>query len=87
MPKTERLGVALTPLDKEAVRRLADAEGGLSAAALVRRLIRQEAQRRGLWPTAAPSAAPTEMCSPEALAAMRALDDDLRALTGQGVSA
>lgn len=60
MFKTERIGLVLTPLDKEAVRRLADADGGLSAAALVRRLIRQEAQRRGLWPaTPAPNAAPT----------------------------
>lgn len=60
MFKTERIGLVLTPLDKEAVHRLADAEGGLSAAAMVRRLIRQEAQRRGLWPaTPAPSAAPT----------------------------
>ncbi len=60
MFKTERIGLVLTPLDKEAVRRLADADGGLSAAALVRRLIRQEAMRRGLWPTPAPSAAPSQ---------------------------
>jgi len=58
--RTEYIGVVLSAKEKEAVRRLAEAEGGLSAAALVHRLIRQEAQRRGLWPaTPAPSAAPT----------------------------
>jgi hypothetical protein len=47
--RTERLGLVLTPSEKEAVRCLAEAEGGLSQAATVRRLIRQEAQRRGMW--------------------------------------
>lgn len=52
MPKTERLGVLVTPLEKAAVQKLAEAEGGLSQAALIRRLIRREARRQGLWPTA-----------------------------------
>lgn len=52
MPKTERLGVLVTPLEKAAVQKLAEAEGGLSQAALIRRLIRREAQRLGLWPLA-----------------------------------
>jgi len=52
MLKTERLGVLVTTLEKAALQRLAEAEGGLSQAALVRRLIRREAQRQGLWPTA-----------------------------------
>lgn len=52
MPKTERLGVLVTPLEKAAVQKLAEVEGGLSQAALIRRLIRREARRQGLWPTA-----------------------------------
>lgn len=52
MPRTERLGVLVTPLEKAAVQKLAEAEGGLSQAALIRRLIRREARRQGLWPMA-----------------------------------
>lgn len=50
MSKTERLGLILSPREKEALRRLAEVDGGLTQSALVRRLIRIEAQRRGLWP-------------------------------------
>jgi hypothetical protein len=50
MQKSERLGLVLTPPEKAAVLRLAEVEGGLSQAALIRRLIRQEAKKRGLWP-------------------------------------
>jgi len=60
MFKTERFGLILTPAEKEAARRLAEADGGLSQAALVRRLIRAEAQRRGLWPPAQQGAQPQE---------------------------
>jgi hypothetical protein len=50
MEKTERFGLALSPAEKHALARLAEAEGGLSQAATVRRLIRREARQRGLWP-------------------------------------
>ena len=49
MGRCERLGLTLTAREKLAVKRLADLEGGLSLAALVRRLVRREAQRQGLW--------------------------------------
>jgi hypothetical protein len=50
--KDERVGLVLSTTEKLALRQLADAEGGLSQAATLRRLIRAEAQRRGIWPTA-----------------------------------
>lgn len=50
MRKSERLGFVLSPREKSALRYLAEMEGGLSQSALLRRLIRAEAQRRGLWP-------------------------------------
>lgn len=50
MQKSERLGLVLTPAEKTVVQRLAEAEGGLSQAALVRRLIRKEAREKGMWP-------------------------------------
>ncbi len=46
--KTERFGAKVTPAHKLALERMAQAED-LSAAAVLRRLIRQEAERRGLW--------------------------------------
>lgn len=49
MYKSERFGLMMTPTEKQAVQRLAEAEGGLTQAALIRRLIRAEAQRRGVW--------------------------------------
>jgi hypothetical protein len=42
MYKTERLGLLLTPAEKTAVVQMAEAKGGLSQNALVRRLIRCE---------------------------------------------
>jgi hypothetical protein len=51
--RSERFGLILSEHEKEALARLAEADGGLSAAALVRRLVRQEAKRRGLWPPVA----------------------------------
>lgn len=51
MRKSERLGLVLSSEEKEAARRLAEAEGGLSQAALLRRLIRSEAVRCGIWPS------------------------------------
>jgi len=50
MAKSEYLGLLVTPQEKDMVRKLAEAEGGLSQAALVRRLIRQAAKMHGLWP-------------------------------------
>jgi len=49
MTRTERLGLVMDAREKQAVKRLAEEDGGLSEAAAVRRLIRQEAKRRGLW--------------------------------------
>ena len=49
MRKTKRLGLTLTPGEKALVIRLADLEGGLSQAALVRRLVRKAAIACGLW--------------------------------------
>ena len=49
MDKSERFGLVLSIKEKIALRRIAEAEGGLSLAASLRRLIYQEALRRGLW--------------------------------------
>jgi hypothetical protein len=46
MYRTERLGLLLTPAEKAAVVQMAEAEGGLSQSALVRRLIRNAAPER-----------------------------------------
>lgn len=50
MEKTLRFGLVLTPLEKMAIVKLAEVEGGLSQAALVRRLIRKAAIEHGIWP-------------------------------------
>lgn len=50
MEKCERFGLTLTRDEKNVIVRLAEREGGLSQAALLRRLIRQAAQNAGLWP-------------------------------------
>jgi len=50
MRKSERLGFVLSPREKSALEDLAEIEGGLSQSAVLRRLIRAEAQRRGVWP-------------------------------------
>lgn len=52
MPRMERLSLVLSSREKAAVEHLAEMEGGLSQAALVRRLIRQAAKDQGLWPRA-----------------------------------
>ena len=49
MERKERFGFLLTKEEKSALKRLAEREGGLSAAALLRRLIRQAAQEQGIW--------------------------------------
>jgi len=50
MLRTQRFGLVLNLAEKQALERLAEAEGGLSQAATVRFLIRQAARERGLWP-------------------------------------
>ncbi len=50
MYKKKRLGLVLSACEKRLVAQLADLEGGLSQAALVRRLIRKAGEDRGLWP-------------------------------------
>jgi transposase len=50
MDKSERFGFVLTPTEKRILGRLAEMYGGLSKAATLRRLIRQEAKNHGLWP-------------------------------------
>lgn len=50
MQKSQRLSLVLTAAEKRVAIQLADKEGGLSIAALVRRLIREAAQVAGLWP-------------------------------------
>lgn len=50
MYRTERLSLLLTPAEKAAVVQMAEAEGGLSQSALVRRLIHNAARERGVWP-------------------------------------
>jgi hypothetical protein len=48
MLKQVRLGLVLTDWEKAAVVRLAEKEGGLSQAAMIRRLIHAEAKRHGI---------------------------------------
>ena len=50
MHKTKRLSLMLTPMEKTVIEQLADAEGGLSQSALVRRLVRDAARKHGIWP-------------------------------------
>lgn len=50
MKRTHRFGLALDSAERGVLDRLAEAEGGLSMAAIVRRLIRHVARDHGLWP-------------------------------------
>ena len=45
MKKTHRFSLVLTPIEKSALSRLAEIEGGLSQAALLRKLLRESALR------------------------------------------
>ena len=49
MGRTERFGFCLTSTEKSAIGKLAEIEGGLSKAALMRCLIRYAAIQRGVW--------------------------------------
>jgi hypothetical protein len=54
MYRTKRLGLVLMPAEKTVVVQMAEAEGGLSQSALVRRLIRIAAREQGIWPADRP---------------------------------
>lgn len=64
MDKTERLSVTVLPEHKAALEHIAEQED-TSAAAIMRRLIRSEATRRGLWP---PTQQPTQQTAQPAAA-------------------
>jgi predicted transcriptional regulator len=49
MTKSERLTVKVLPAHKQALERIAEQEE-TSSAAIMRRLIRREAERVGVWP-------------------------------------
>jgi hypothetical protein len=51
--RNARFCLVLTPLERSALEQIAEADGGLSYAAAIRRLIRQAARERGLWSGAA----------------------------------
>lgn len=53
MSRVIRFGLLLHSDEKRVLNRLAEAEGGLSQAALIRHLIRKAAHEKGLWPSAA----------------------------------
>jgi hypothetical protein len=50
MNRHHRFGLLLSPAEKHMLELLAEAEGGLSQAATLRRLIREAAIEHGLWP-------------------------------------
>jgi len=50
MERRKRFGLVLSLREKAVLEQLAELGGGLSEAALVRRLIRNEARKHGLWP-------------------------------------
>lgn len=50
MSRKERFGLVLSPEERIALERLARVEGGLSQAALLRRLLMLAAMERGVWP-------------------------------------
>jgi hypothetical protein len=50
MLRTRRFGIVLSQAEKRTLERLAEAEGGLSQAAILRYLLRRAARERGLWP-------------------------------------
>jgi hypothetical protein len=45
-----RFGLLMSEDESTALTHLAEDEGGLSQGAMVRKLVRAEARRRGLWP-------------------------------------
>lgn len=50
MKREYRFGLLLNTAERQALDRLAEDEGGLTRAATLRRLMRTEAHKRGLWP-------------------------------------
>ena len=51
MCKRERLAINVLPVHKQAIQRIAEADGE-SVSVILRRLIRKEAKERSLWPEA-----------------------------------
>lgn len=49
--RNKRIGLVLLDSEKLALEKLAEIEGGLSQAAVLRRLLRKAAKERGVWPT------------------------------------
>ena len=49
MQKSLRFGLLIMPEEKTALAKLAEIEGGLSMAAVIRRLIRKAAFQSGIW--------------------------------------
>ena len=47
--REKRISLVMLDSDKQALERLAEAEGGLSQAPLLRRLVRNEAKKGRLW--------------------------------------
>lgn len=54
MKKTKRISLVVSPKEHEALEQLAVFEGGLSKSALIRRLLRLSANKRGLWGNSRP---------------------------------
>ena len=50
MNRQHRFGLLLSAAEKQVLQRLAEMEGGLSQAAMLRRLIREAGRERGFWP-------------------------------------
>lgn len=50
MDRTERFGLILSPVEKQALAQLAEREGGLSQAAMLRHLLREAARQCGFLP-------------------------------------
>ncbi len=49
MNRQHRFGLLLSAAEKQVLKRLAEMEGGLSQAAMLRRLIHKAGRERGLW--------------------------------------
>lgn len=63
--KSQRFGLVLTIAEKMAIRQLAELEGGLTQGALVRCLIREAAQKKGIWEKQDESALTTSEITPD----------------------
>jgi hypothetical protein len=59
MKRDADMRLVMTQTEKAALVKLAEVEGGLSQAAVVRRLIRAAARERGVWPLPAAGSTPS----------------------------